>query len=221
MAPRRGVSISCFLLLPCLAASLAASRAGAPAVQRVAAAPPRAASAIAAAPAAAEREKSASNDLIPEEPTLSDWINNMPIAMSKSLARQILTSQEKDPEPLPGIWDWFWDSMPFLAAGKKGEPLTLGDVARTFKVNIEQIFGNIPAPDKAPLAAADVEGLDFKASRYGEMWEIWGGGPAQTGTTAAAAAVTTTAATSLAGPRPRHRHPRPHRGHGRRPSTSR
>ena len=37
---------------------------------------------------------------------------------------------------------------------KKGEPLTLGDVARTFKTNIEQIFGNIPAPDKAPLAAA-------------------------------------------------------------------
>lgn len=181
MAPRRGVSISCFLLLPCLAASLAASRAGAPAVQRVAAAPPRAASAIAAAPAAAEREKSASNDLIPEEPTLSDWINNMPIAMSKSLARQILTSQEKEPEPLPGIWDWFWDSMPFLAAGKKGEPLTLGDVARTFKVNIEQIFGNIPAPDKAPLAAADVEGLDFKAiflalktyfDRYGSVYKM-------------------------------------------------
>ncbi|NQU37104.1 MAG: NAD(P)-binding domain-containing protein, partial [Actinobacteria bacterium] len=61
------------------------------------------------------------------------------------------------------IWDWFWDAMPFLRAGKKGEPLGLGDVARTFKTNIEQIFGNIPAPDKAPLAAADVEGLDFQA----------------------------------------------------------
>lgn len=120
-------------------------------------------------------------DLIPEEPTLNDWINNMPFAMSKSLARTILLSETKEPEPLPGIWDWFWDTMPFLAAGKKGEPLTLGDVARTFKTNIEQIFGNIPAPDKAPLAAADVEGLDFKAiflalktyfDRYGSVYKM-------------------------------------------------
>ena len=101
--------------------------------------------------------------------------------MSKSLARQILLSETKEPEPLPGIWDWFWDTMPFLAAGKKGEPLTLGDVARTFKINIEQIFGNIPAPDKAPLAAADVEGLDFQAiflalktyfDRYGNLYKM-------------------------------------------------
>ena len=237
MAPRRGVSIFCFLLLPCLAASLAASRAGAPAVQRVAAAPPRAASAFAAAPAAAEREKSASNDLIPEEPTLSDWINNMPIAMSKSLARQILTSQEKEPEPLPGIWDWFWDSMPFLAAGKKGEPLTLGDVARTFKVNIEQIFGNIPAPDKAPLAAADVEGLDFKASRYGESGRYGEVDPRRRApppppppspppppppsrVPALATATLAPTVAMAAGPLPR-ANPRPHRGHGRRPSSSR
>eukprot|EP00966_Prymnesium_polylepis_P110547 2557370-Prymnesium_polylepis.1 len=105
---------------------------------------------------APQRQTAGENkDLIPEEPTINDWINNMPIAMSKSLARTILLSETKEPEPLPGIWDWFWDAMPFLAAGKKGEPLTLGDVARTFKTNIEQIFGNIPAPDKAPLAAAD------------------------------------------------------------------
>jgi len=123
----------------------------------------------------------ANNDLIPEEPTLNDWVNNMPIAMSKSLARTILLSETKEPEPLPGIWHWFWDAMPFLAAGKKGEPLTLGDVARTFKVNIEQIFGNSPAPDKAPLAAADVEGLDFQAiflalktyfDRYGSVYKM-------------------------------------------------
>lgn len=85
------------------------------------------------------------------------------VAVSKSLARQTLLSTTKEPEPLPPIWDWFWDTMPFLAAGKPGQPLTLGDVARTFKINIEQIFGSIPAPDKAPLAAADVEGLDFQA----------------------------------------------------------
>ena len=130
----------------------------------------------------AQRQTAGVNqDLIPEEPTFNDWINNMPIAMSKSLARTILLSETKEPEPLPDVWHWFWDAMPFLAAGKKGEPLTLGDVARTFKINIEQIFGNIPAPDKAPLAAADVEGLDFQAiflalktyfDRYGSVYKM-------------------------------------------------
>jgi len=143
---------------------------------------PRAAVRLAEAPATAERQFAGeNNDLIPEEPELRDWIDNMPIAMSKSLARQILLSQTKEPEPLPAIWDWFWDAMPFLRAGQKGEPLTLGDVARTFKINIEQIFGNIPAPDKAPLAAADVEGLDFQAiflalktyfDRYGSVYKM-------------------------------------------------
>lgn len=143
---------------------------------------PRAAVRLAEAPAPAKRQYSGeSNDLIPEEPSLRDWVDNMPIAMSKSLARQILMSQTKEPEPLPAIWDWFWDAMPFLRAGKVGEPLTLGDVARTFKINIEQIFGNIPAPDKAPLAAADVEGLDFQAiflalktyfDRYGSVYKM-------------------------------------------------
>ena len=118
---------------------------------------------------------------VPAEPTLMDWVNNMPFAMSKNLARQTLLSQVKDPEPLPEIWDWFWDAMPFLRPGKPGEPLGLGDVARTFKINIEQIFGNIPAPDGAPLAAADVEGLDFQAlflgmktyfDRYGSVYKM-------------------------------------------------
>ena len=82
----------------------------------------RAAVRLAEAPAPAKREFSGeSNDLIPEEPTMKDWIDNMPIAMSKSLARQILTSQAKEPEPLPEIWDWFWDAMPFLKAGKVGD----------------------------------------------------------------------------------------------------
>ena len=143
---------------------------------------PRAAVRLAEAPAPAKRQYSGeSNDLIPEEPSLRDWVDNMPIAMSKSLARQILMSQTKEPEPLPAIWDWFWDAMPFLRAGQVGDALTLGDVARTFKTNIEQIFGNIPAPDKAPLAAADVEGLDFKAiflalktyfDRYGSVYKM-------------------------------------------------
>ena len=100
-------------------------------------------------------------ELIPEEPALGDYITNPAFAMSKSLARQTLLSTTMEPEPLPKIWDVFWDT--FIKSGKPGEPLTFGDVARTFKVNIEQIFGGIPAPDKAPLAAADVEGLDFQA----------------------------------------------------------
>ena len=73
-------------------------------------------------PSTATQAKTANNDLIPEEPSLSDWVNNMPIAMSKSLARTILLSETKEPEPLPDVWHWFWDAMPFLAAGKKGEP---------------------------------------------------------------------------------------------------
>jgi len=131
---------------------------------------------------ARERATAGTNkDLIPEEPTLRDWVDNMPFAMSKSLARQILLSESKEPEPLPAVWDWAWDAASFLVAGEKGEPLVFGDTARTFKVNIEQIFGNIPAPDKAPLAAADVEGLDFKAiflalktyfDRYGSLYKM-------------------------------------------------
>ena len=38
---------------------------------------------------------------IPSEPTIGEWFNNMPFAMSKSLARQTLLSQSKEPEPLP------------------------------------------------------------------------------------------------------------------------
>ena len=129
------------------------------------AAPARGAAARSAAPPAMQQAKGGKNneELIPDEPTLQDWVNNAPFAMSKSLARQTLLSQTMEPEPLPAVWDIFWDTMPFLKAGAKGDPLTFGDVARTFKVNIEQIFGGIPAPDGAPLAAADVEGLDFKA----------------------------------------------------------
>merc|ERR1719482_1450338 len=121
------------------------------------------------------------DDLIPDEPSLGDWVSNTPIAMSKSLARQILLSTRQEPKPFPGIWDWFWDAMPFLRAGKPGEPVTTGDVARTFKVNIEQIFGSIPAPDGAQLAAVDIEGVDFQAlflgikayfDRYGSVFKM-------------------------------------------------
>ena len=46
------------------------------------------------------------DDLIPDEPSLGDWVSNTPIAMSKSLARQILLSTRQEPKPFPGIWDW-------------------------------------------------------------------------------------------------------------------
>ena len=52
------------------------------------------------------------DDLIPEEPSLGDWVSNTPIAMSKSLARQILLSTRQEPKPFPGIWDWSRASAP-------------------------------------------------------------------------------------------------------------
>lgn len=108
------------------------------------------------------KRKAPKKKTIPPEPELMDYVNNLPFAMSKSLARKIMLCEEMEPEPMPAYWDAIW-SLPVLAAGKPGEPLTLGDTARTFKVNIEQIFGGNPAPDKAPLATADVEELDFEA----------------------------------------------------------
>ena len=174
-----GSALQIFAIMIALIASIALGlHAGAPAVGV------RSRAAVHLVETAPEKSKQASTaggDLIPDEPTFGDWVDNLPFAMSKSLARQILMSQTKEPEPLPEIWGWFWDNFPPLAAGKKGEPLTLGDVARTFKINIEQIFGNIPAPDKAPLAAADVEGLDFQAiflalktyfDRYGSLYKM-------------------------------------------------
>ena len=102
---------------------------------------------------------------VPAEPTLMDWVNNMPFAMSKNLARQTLLSQVKDPEPLPEIWDWFfvekeapeeWKRMSmrnavrtFSAAGTfdqddaeawAGINLAFrGDVARQEKVNFQAV----------------------------------------------------------------------------------
>merc|ERR1719217_1076652 len=62
--------------------------------------------------------------------------------MSKSLARQILLSTTQEPKPFPGIWDWFWDTVPFLRAGKPGDPVTAGDVER---VDFQALFLGIKA----------------------------------------------------------------------------
>jgi hypothetical protein len=44
-----------------------------------------------------------------------------------------------------------------------GDDVSFGDTARTFKANIEQLFAGYPSRDGAPLAAADVSGIDLQA----------------------------------------------------------
>lgn len=61
-------------------------------------------------------------------------------------------------EGLPWWWDGFW-SLPFTYAGEPGTELTLGDTMRVFKGNIEQIYGDAPSADGAPLAEGDISGL--------------------------------------------------------------
>ena len=61
-------------------------------------------------------------------------------------------------EGLPWWWDGFW-ALPFTKAGAPGSELTLGDTMRIFKGNIEQIYGDAPSFDGAPLAEGDISGL--------------------------------------------------------------
>mmetsp|Transcript_5472 Transcript_5472/g.17275 ORF Transcript_5472/g.17275 Transcript_5472/m.17275 type:complete len:623 (-) Transcript_5472:26-1894(-) len=61
-------------------------------------------------------------------------------------------------EGLPWWWDGFW-SLPFTKEGEPGTELTLGDTMRIFKANIEQIYGDAPSSDGAPLAEGDISGL--------------------------------------------------------------
>uniref|UniRef100_A0A7S3JRS1 Cytochrome P450 n=1 Tax=Aureoumbra lagunensis TaxID=44058 RepID=A0A7S3JRS1_9STRA len=61
-------------------------------------------------------------------------------------------------EGLPWWWDLVW-SLPFTKAGEPGSALKLGDSMRIFKANIEQIYGDAPSPDGAPLAEGDISGL--------------------------------------------------------------
>jgi len=115
---------------------------------------------------------------LPDAPEFMEWFTNTPLAISKTLARQ---SAPKPYTPMPKVWDWAWDTLPFLKAGAKGEDITFGDTARTFKANIEQLFAGYPSRDGAPLAAADVSGLDFEAlflgmkayfDRYGSVFKM-------------------------------------------------
>lgn len=99
---------------------------------------------------------------LPDAPEFTEWFTNFPLAMSKTLARQ---SAPKPQTPMPGIWTWAWDTLPFLQPSKKGEDVSLGDTARTFKANIEQLFAGYPSRDGAPLAAADVQNIDLQVRR--------------------------------------------------------
>ncbi|KAJ1636094.1 hypothetical protein T492DRAFT_625694 [Pavlovales sp. CCMP2436] len=82
---------------------------------------------------------------------------------------------------MPAVWTWAWNNLPFLQPSQRGDPVSLGDTARTFKANIEQLFAGYPSRDGAPLAAADVSGIDLQAlflgmkvyfDRYGSVFKM-------------------------------------------------
>ena len=68
------------------------------------------------------------------------------------------TAKPDDEEGLPWWWDGFW-ALPFTESGEPGTELKLGDTMRIFKSNIEQIYGDAPSADGAPLAEGDISGL--------------------------------------------------------------
>jgi len=83
-------------------------------------------------------------------------------------------------EGLPWWWDGFW-ALPFTKAGAPGSDLTLGDTMRVFKSNIEQIYGDAPSVDGAPLAEGDISGLadgtlylglHEYAARFGPVYKL-------------------------------------------------
>jgi cytochrome P450 len=83
-------------------------------------------------------------------------------AKNESMLYNVKTlTAEKDSsgeEGLPWWWDGLW-SLPFTYSGETGTELTLGDTMRVFKGNIEQIYGDAPSADGAPLAEGDISGL--------------------------------------------------------------
>ena len=77
---------------------------------------------------------------------------------------------------LPWWWSIFW-KLPFTRRGKEGEPLTLGDSMHIFRTNIEQIYGDYPSVDGAPLAEGEVSGLQDGTMYLGlyEYGKAYGG----------------------------------------------
>jgi len=85
-------------------------------------------------------------------------------------------------EGLPWWWEAFW-KLPFTERGKAGEPLNLGDTLHVFRTNIEQIFGDYPSYDGAPLAAGDLAesgltdgtmylGLQRYQEKFGDVYKM-------------------------------------------------
>ena len=61
-------------------------------------------------------------------------------------------------EGLPWWWEYFW-KLPITQRGNPGDPLNMGDTMHVFRGNIEQIYGDFPSVDGAPLAEGDISGL--------------------------------------------------------------
>merc|ERR1719191_434293 len=81
---------------------------------------------------------------------------------------------------LPWLWEHFWN-LSFARRGNYGEALVLGDTMHIFRTNIEQIYGNCPSVDGAPLAEGDISELTdgtmylalFKFyKKYGNVYKL-------------------------------------------------
>jgi hypothetical protein len=57
------------------------------------------------------------------------------------------------------IWDFVWE-LPFMKPSPSGiSPTSFGDGANVLKKNIEQIYGDEPSFDGAPLAEGEIKGM--------------------------------------------------------------
>ena len=56
------------------------------------------------------------------------------------------------------IWEIVW-KLPVMRPGEQGSPIKFGDSANILRRNIEQIYGNEPSIDGAPLATGEIDGL--------------------------------------------------------------
>ena len=56
------------------------------------------------------------------------------------------------------IWDMVWN-LKIMQGGEQGSPPIFGDSAQVLKRNIEQIYGNEPSVDGAPLAEGEIESM--------------------------------------------------------------
>ena len=83
-------------------------------------------------------------------------------------------------EGLPWWWEYFW-KLPITQRGNPGDPLNMGDTMHVFRGNIEQIYGDFPSVDGAPLAEGDISGLsdgtmylglDAYAKEFGPTYKL-------------------------------------------------